>query len=790
MKRTRLLCLLLAMLLVLMGVIPAVSAEVEVERLERLAAEAVERESEAHAGETGEVTAVEIAELDAPKAGVPFDTVAAITARLDGGEAATWQTPVIWTDRKGSPVDTPKAGNTYMPFITFFTPEGYTLSDAELYRTANLTLPGFFADATAKNGTLYFLEAPSSGLVFITGEITVPAARAAVRTASHESEPDDEPDGPTPEPTPVPTLEPEYLVHTNEETVESYGPDYVRDLIVTVKNVVEPRAVNLLIESFPAYGEAVKNKGLSSGIGFFTEKKENTIGSVQASPMYYKKTGGFAGKALRVVVNADFFARFDYNSGKYVFNEYKRSDLEFTLVHEMLHATMFDYTPNGMMGLDMNGMRVSENRFPTWFIEGTASAVDNTYSYRRTSFIDLCSNEDKVNYTPEQVIENYGKLAERFDINGGASDPGYAYTSGYLASVYLMHLASESVQGGAHTASRGAYRSGDMRQGFNYILEQLNKGRSLDDIIREIAPKDASGNPIYGSTADFQAKFLKAGDRDNSAAFCAGYLKYLESLGRDGKNSWGCILIEFDDLRETLFENTTPADPLAYEIQDTADRVPSDVANQDEPDTGGAILPGETETGDDLAVAAKIEQTDGEDDAAEDAPDGDAPFWEDYPVVQDERIAEDESIIEDQPIVVDEPIVEDQPIVVDEPIVEDEPVIEDYPIVEDEPVVEDEPIVEDQPIVEDEPVVEDEPIVEDEPVVEDYPIMEEYPVVEDIPIEEEEPGDADEPAAEEFPEPGIRADEPAHHSHSSDSTKKDEKPKQEHVVEFSMTFDH
>ena len=183
MKQKLISLLLIVTLLCGWATAPA-QAEIEVETLEKLVSDAVEDERLSHAAEEAVIGAIEIADLDAPRPGAAFDTEATVIGvRADGVGEVRWRTPVIWTDAAGNLIDTARAGQRCMPFITLFVPESYTLVGEEVREQANITLPAFFAEATEKNGTLYFLEAPNSGLVFITGTLTVPGAAVATRDA-------------------------------------------------------------------------------------------------------------------------------------------------------------------------------------------------------------------------------------------------------------------------------------------------------------------------------------------------------------------------------------------------------------------------------------------------------------------------------------------------------------------------------------------------------------------------------------------------------------------------------
>lgn len=73
---------------------------------------------------------------------------------------------------------------------------------------------------------------------------------------------------------------------------------------------------------------------------------------------------------------------------------------ENTMIHELFHAFMDDYNRTGMLGVtkiddfvfDSNGELTSDAQryyklhLPTWFVEGTASAVENVFQLRFECF--------------------------------------------------------------------------------------------------------------------------------------------------------------------------------------------------------------------------------------------------------------------------------------------------------------------------------------------------------------------------------------------------------------------
>ena len=311
----------------------------------------------------------------------------------------------------------------------------------------------------------------------------------------------------------------------------------------------------------------------------------------------------------------------------------------------MMHAFMDDYT--------RYGMESNKDGFPDWFVEGSASAVENVYQYRAYMFQTLGNvNEesgydygqkrykDPVKYSTSSIYNKYcdASLKDdyRYDLKFSGDDDniGSAYVSGYLAYVYLGYMAAmyegyKNQEGHSDIISYKDVKNtpddisddtvsidiSGIRFGANKILERLHQGYSLDSIIKDYsAQAGEEKSSLYSNTDDFQEKFIKgSGEGDvnrqvynsvsktstgimGSLAFCTYYLNYLESKSSPG--AWnnlanGSILRNNMDYRSPIDWNKEEESSL-YNIVNSGSYVAS-TANEDYAwkQTGGKTVSGD-----------------------------------------------------------------------------------------------------------------------------------------------------------------------------------------------------
>jgi len=300
-------------------------------------------------------------------------------------------------------------------------------------------------------------------------------------------------------------------------------------------------------------------------------------------------------------------------------------------VHELFHAIMDDYNRTGMLGAtDIRNAITDENgnfpipelaalyaalHYPCWFIEGTASSVENTYQSRHDMFKMLRSEQGSETtftdfYTAEGLLYNYLNAAQDdeslfFDLaySSGYDEDGSEvnadqsrYVSGYLATMYLSELAAKKSGGSAIEVDEGTVTisSERLRAGLNWILECMHDGETLDQVVYDLSPVDANGKKIYADTNDFEAKFIKgvgaqlsdgvsyAGD-GASLEFATTFLNHLvaieNTMGQDKKPN-GSILMDFGTDLGSPLDSSKDSSSDFLQIVESNELVESTVPNE------------------------------------------------------------------------------------------------------------------------------------------------------------------------------------------------------------------
>ncbi len=441
--------------------------------------------------------------------------------------------------------------------------------------------------------------------------------------------------------------------------------EWLIDLII---NSIEPQAVNYLVSKFPAFSAAAQNGEIGKQIGlyiYYNQGDKDGVHEHETAPRgalayvsgHAVKHDGNYQYSYMIGVNIDDLLIRDFygdpmrdeDTGKFSLVRVGESmhTFENTMIHELFHAFMDDYNRTGMLGVtkigdyvfDSNGELTSDAQryyklcLPTWFIEGTASAVENVFQLRNECFNALrmgSAGKLSESFTPATLVECYlngtydGKPAY-FDLancnatvaENGVGNTASAYVCGYLATVYLANLASiRNTNSSALILKDGSVDdvlTDRLRMGLNSILERMHKGETFDQVIADIAPTDTAGNKIYKDTADFQNKFIKGtptalpggtfewemnGDQ-SSSAFVADYLNYLNYVSnlpdRNCKAN-GSILLPVDVDTESPLDYTKSATSENYQIVESNREVPSTVPDSVAFASGGKSDPGPDES--------------------------------------------------------------------------------------------------------------------------------------------------------------------------------------------------
>ena len=589
------------------------------------------------------VSGITIGDVTAPKEGTRLDDKAVVTT----AEGDTWEIPVIWIGENLKP-DTGLAGKgSYLPVLAYVVPEQYTIrSNDATGRGYKITLSEdllkLFGEEKIisiyenKTGITFILPAKLKDLYAQKGTVKNPTDAAGGEIVPDDQIApfeDDEPEEETEE-------EVEEEEEPEEEELTESDLEFLADLVV---NILHPQAVNLLIEKFPAFRDAADNNKLGEYLTVIVgyEEGNDAVGYARRGRLTEEKYGDYK-FVYSFTVNASELTDHKEDDKAIItrnFNSKAMRDLSNTIVHELFHCVTYDYNRPGLTGYlyTDEGLKdyteTSLVRLPDWFIEGTASSVENNWQYRHDVFNILCApseSSDDINLK-KQLVKKYVDgvyhkndqdqwvCDQNFDIefsNGkdrGGRDCNSAtsrYVSGYLACMYLYELAA--AKDPAIGSSRSVvgenvvFSSEKLRLGMNSILERMHKGETMDQVINSI-----SGG-AYKDTAAFEALFIKGapdpedgkyfldGD-EKSVDFVYNFMNYMykvdETINGPNKYANGSVLFDFtEDFGSPLsYEGTYTTDVLKAQDDKNGDFVifsRSTVGDRYAYSTGGKSMSG------------------------------------------------------------------------------------------------------------------------------------------------------------------------------------------------------
>ena len=577
------------------------------------------------------VSGITIGDVDAPKEGVRLDEKAVVTT----AEGETWEIPVIWIGEDLKP-DTGLAGKgSYLPVLAYVVPDEYTVKSSDVSgRGYKITLSEDLLKLFGENKIISVYES-KTGITFILpaklkdlfakkgtvknptdegGNEIVPADQVAPFEEEAEEEPaqeqeeeaeqeeedpeqeeeEEEEEKPQEEDDEEETYSRIVNVHCDANAKEALSASDLEFLADLVVNTLQPQAVNLLIEKFPALKTAAANK---------------EIGNYLAVVVSYNKDTSAYGYSSRGIVDDDTYLNYKFvysltvnsnqltehtEDGKTVIARDTGSkaltDLANTIVHELFHCVSYDYNRPGLTGLLYDGNTLQEYssdvEFPVWFKEGTASTVENNWQFRQGSLkimrTPFGADSPQDNYSKDLLVQRYvgadvgGEYTSNYIYDIGGNDSLNYYVGGYLACMYLYELAAsrDSSIGTSISESGGSIvvSSEKLRLGMNSIIERMHKGETLDQVINSISAGIPGG--AYKDTADFEARFIKgvkdedgkydlAGD-PASVDFVYEFMSYMNRIDqakeRGERNDYanGSVLFDFEtDFRSPLsFEGT------------------------------------------------------------------------------------------------------------------------------------------------------------------------------------------------------------------------------------------
>ncbi len=593
-----------------------------------------------------EISSIKLTGIEEPAIGKALSVVA--TAVADNGD--TWKIPVVWIDEYGNVCNIAREGVKAYPVFAFYIPDGYKAKASN--SKVHVTVPEYM-DKIYEGQNLVIISDPQTGIQYITcangagSKITAEEGEKVdqyVRTNIQATQSQIDSEKAAKEVKHELTEQEIRLVqmHCDKKAIEKVGYEKLAVLAELVRYTIQPQAVNLLIDNFPSYTRAANNNELSKEIGLYIYYDD-------ALMLHYdKETDAYTKPEYEDYKDAVAYASFRHDIDGYdtytdektgITTKYgvykgniknligvnvrgledsfvqgpdgiwrlegeKRDELDNTIVHEMMHTFMRDYNRKGMTGAlyDYEDGRAAFNytnlHYPTWFVEGTATCVENAYTYwngNYKTYYGYDSSKDEygniIGYTADKLVKSYDNpenLMQLKECDNDKNDKS-AYSSGYLACLYLASLVTDNAEYREKYGIKGTawykYKDADgedtyvinnkvLKQGLDIILSEMhgtmtdsNKWSStpLDEIISKVTPVYEDGSPVYQSTQDFTDRFITADSM--SADFCVDVLNYLELYSEGDKTANGSVLVDFTSTEKSLIEEKQ-VEGKAYVIQD------------------------------------------------------------------------------------------------------------------------------------------------------------------------------------------------------------------------------
>lgn len=256
-----------------------------------------------------------------------------------------------------------------------------------------------------------------------------------------------------------------------------------------LKTEIVPNAVEAIINAYSLAFDFLQGSSIGMGLELADEPGSNTLAFVKSNGSLYKLSVNVSG-ILDASKNL---------------TETGRNNLEVTIVHEMMHAFMFEATTMGM---------VAGDPFPTWFTEGMAQTAAGGY-YNGNDWVNgtLGITENSSRADIQKALQN-NKI--------GSDTNASNYGTGYLASMYLGYLA-----GGSNLNALS------IKSGLGKILAAVRSGNSLENIVKALTGRK--------SITDFE----------NSFANNSGAINFVEGLTKlVGQGTGGVVgnLKKSDDI--------------------------------------------------------------------------------------------------------------------------------------------------------------------------------------------------------------------------------------------------
>ena len=268
----------------------------------------------------------------------------------------------------------------------------------------------------------------------------------------------------------------------DESIVGSIGVANTSNAVANkVANELVPNAVDQLFKAFPALKAAQGTDTVELGLRIYSSPDSTVLAYAQAG---YSGVAGEKPLSMVLAVNTAKFADAEsLDSGE------DAGELKATIMHELMHSLMQYNTPDGMSG-------IGGQRYPMWFIEGISQAAGGGFTanwneWIRNPFVGM-----------QYDVLDGEEVVRKWSLN----DPQMGeYAQGYIATMYLGHLA-----GGGALGTSPNVNATTIRNGLNRILEELANGSSFNDAIKNTTGlTQANIESMFGPNATASAQTIR-----------------------------------------------------------------------------------------------------------------------------------------------------------------------------------------------------------------------------------------------------------------------------------------
>ncbi len=272
------------------------------------------------------------------------------------------------------------------------------------------------------------------------------------------------------------------LVSNDSSSIGLLGESWESDLT----SQILPNAVNKLLQ-IPIFNEMANQGRVSNEISLYiySDSSSTALASVGCRWGQYGSTIAETTIEFRLSLNKYSFIN---SNGEYV-DDTSKEKLKSTILHELMHAFMYDLCPNGMLGANESKVIDKETHaFPLWFSEGLAQTCSGAMDDNN----DWVNKSLNINGNSTTSAISTAISKEENKLSSTTSSGSYAYGTGYLACMYLAYL-QENKPNEITTTT--------LRNGISSIIENIINGCSLDTIIKYVS-KNA-----YTNLEDFENNF-------------------------------------------------------------------------------------------------------------------------------------------------------------------------------------------------------------------------------------------------------------------------------------------